>query len=172
MNKVQPLLSIYFTLVLAWILTWILERWMEQTGNGMSEDNIATYFETLREWKTNYSMWDLESYRYHPAWRQRYLHCACYNYAVAHARVYGKPVEMMTDREGGLVHVYNVTKRKRLNRRYIKCYDMDGTHSRYIIKKKYEIPHSRVHIYDDEEFEPYRFRGELYMLERWIRAIQ
>lgn len=159
------------TLVMVWVWTWILHYWAMQEASRQPPEYWEDYGTDLCVWTQTYSIFDLSSYKFHPSWRNRYLHCSCYNYAVAYARVFSRQVEMMTNESGKMIHVYNVTKRKYNDKKTIRCIDMDGKHTRQKIKSKYGLTNWRVMPYhdDDDTREPIRMWGEIFVLERFIR---
>jgi hypothetical protein len=157
------------TLALTWAWTWILHAWA-LLGDDVALDK-PSYHKALNKWKANHSMWDVSAYKFHPAWMLRYLHCCCYNYAQAYAKVRRLPIEEMTDEHDKMIHVYNVRRRKSDGKTIVRCIDLSGTRTRPNIKKYYDLPHSKSKPYV-ENFFPLRFWGEQFILERFIRATQ
>lgn len=166
-------------LILVKVFTYILHLWVLY-GQRLSPQYLLKYKKDLQRWnrrKTKGLKETLKAYKTHPAWEERYLYCSCYNYAIAYSNVYRKTsTEVMRNIYGKLIHVYSVkTVKDYMKKNYTKkiCYDITGRQNRLVLRHRFHLNYSTVEEYrDEEDGDPYRFPGELYVLEMWIRAIQ
>jgi len=187
-NSLVVYLQFIWTLLCVRWLTFCLHIWIVwHGGNELSDDELERYKILKKDWDTTQYKWDLEAYRFHPAWRHRYLHSCCYNYAQVYAKVYKSPMEFMirvTKNAYDLVHVYNIKRSTRYQKTRVRCLDLDHIpKTRQQIKNLYGVQTWKIFSYhkpgfvgDDKcdekfyvDFTRTHFLGELFALEQWMK---
>lgn len=148
-----------YVLFLLWYLTIRLHIWCISTGRVTWK-----YWKKIFIWFIRSGPFSIDGFRYHPAWKERYLHDSCYNFAYAMNQVFGLKMEIMDYHDGdtcnSMMHVYTLSPRQRKP----TCIDISGNHTRTDIKEKYKINRCRYYEYKDEHWN----LNDIFYMERDI----
>ena len=133
---------------------------------GGKEIDLNTYKQDLSVWRQRYSIFNAQAFRYHPAWRHRYLECSCYLYAIAFTQAHNIGDLIMIVEPGvGMVHVCVSIKKHYIDfsgftdiAKVIRCYALKTCHVVPYIPNNHPCTSWRHHFF-----------GEIFVLRHCIR---
>jgi len=122
------------THLILWFWTIVLHSWVTLCRRQKyHNDNLRSYESDLRKWNLSNSIFDIHSFKKHPAWKHRYLQASCFLYSVAYQSLFGGKTEMLgiqIGKEKSLLHVYNIDSEGRQ-------LDFEGYKSARRLKKQF-----------------------------------